>query len=58
MRFWNCEFCEKWDFQNVNLVKNENLKMWILWKMMFSKGEFSDKLRIFAPVCMSQNHTI
>ena len=31
-RIWcsKCEFCEKWDFQNVNFVKNEILKMWIL----------------------------
>ena len=21
MRVWNCEFCEKWDFENVNFVK-------------------------------------
>ena len=39
MRFWKCEFGEKWDFKNVNLVKSE-----------FSKYEFLDKLRIFAPV--------
>ena len=50
---WKCEFCEKWDFENVNLVKNEILKilnfvkneilkMWILWKMRRSKCEFSD----------------
>ena len=26
MRFWNCEFCEKWNFKNVNFVKNETLK--------------------------------
>ena len=24
-----CEFCEKWDFENVNFVKIEALKMWI-----------------------------
>ena len=51
MRFWKCEFIQKWDFQNVNFVKNEIFKMWILWKMRFSKYEFLDKLRIFAPVC-------
>ena len=28
-----CEFCETWDFENVNFVKHETLKMWILWKM-------------------------
>ena len=27
--FEKCEFCEKWDFKNVNSVKNEILKMWI-----------------------------
>ena len=26
--------------------------MWILWKVKFSKCEFSDKLRIFALVCL------
>ena len=26
------EFCEKWDFENVNFVKSEILKMWILSK--------------------------
>ena len=51
MRFWKCEFCEKWDFEIVNLVKNvilkmcilsKNviLKMWILSKMGFWKCEF------------------
>ena len=31
-RIWclkKCEFCEKWDFEIVNCVKNEILKMWI-----------------------------
>ena len=45
-----CEFCGKWDFENVTFVKNETLKLWILSKMKFSNCEFSDKLRIFAPV--------
>ena len=31
-RLWNCEFCEKIDFENVNFVKNEIFKVWILWK--------------------------
>ena len=44
MRFWKCEFCEKWDFENVNFVKNKTLKMWILCKMRFSKCEFLDFL--------------
>ena len=33
MRLWKYEFCEKWDFENVNFVKNEILKTWILRKM-------------------------
>ena len=33
MRLWNCEFCEKWDVENVNFVKNEIFKLWILSKM-------------------------
>ena len=45
-----CEFCQKWDFENVNFVKNEILKLWVLWKMRFSKCEFLNKLRVFAPV--------
>ena len=32
MGFWNCEFCEKWDFEIANFVKNEILKLRILWK--------------------------
>ena len=43
MRFSNCEFCEKWDFKIVNFVKNETLKMWILWKMKLWKCEFCKK---------------
>ena len=39
MRFWKCEFCEKWDFKIVNFGKIENFKMWFL-----------DKMRIFATV--------
>ena len=55
MRFWKCEFCQNWDFQNVNVVKIEILKMWILSKLRFSKCEFLYKLRIFAPVwCIQQ----
>ena len=38
-----CELCEKWDFENVNFVKNEILKMWILWKIRFWKCEFWEK---------------
>ena len=54
LMFEKCEFCEKWDFENVNLVKNETLevwifwkneilKMWILWKMRLWKCEFCEK---------------
>ena len=39
-----CEFCEKWDFENVNFVKIEILKMWILWKLRFWKCEFCEKV--------------
>ena len=60
--FEMCEFCQKWDFENVNFVKNDALKMWILTKMGFWNCEFCekwdvqkviffDKLRIFASVC-------
>ena len=62
MRFQKGEFCKKWDFRNVNFVKNEILEMWILQKLRFQKGEFCkklgfsicellDKIWIFAPVC-------
>ena len=49
MKLWKCEFGEKWYFQNVNFLKYETLKMWILWKIRFSKCEFLDKLRNFCP---------
>ena len=29
MRFWHCEFCQQWDFEIVNSVKNDHFKMWI-----------------------------
>ena len=38
--FQKCEFCQNWDFRNVNFSKNEILEMWILWKMRFQKCEF------------------
>ena len=38
-----CEFCQKWDFEIVNFVKNVILKMWILRKMRFWKCEFCKK---------------
>ena len=40
---WKCEFCEKCDLENVNFVKNEILRMWILWKMRFWECEFCGK---------------
>ena len=60
MRFQKCEFCEKWDFRNVNLVKIEISEMWILWKLRFQKGEFLDKMWIFAPafIAFSQGFEI
>ena len=42
MRFWKCEFCVKWDFEIVNFVK-----------IILSKCDFLDKLRTFAPVCVT-----
>ena len=30
LMFEKCEFCEKWDFENVNFVKNEISERWIL----------------------------
>ena len=44
MRFSKCEFWQKWDFENVNFVKNEILETWILSKMGFSKCESRQKL--------------
>ena len=43
LMFEKCEFCEKWEFEIVNFVKNEVLKMWILWKMRFWKCDFCEK---------------
>ena len=40
MRFQKCEFCEQWDFRNVNFVK-----------VVFSICWFLDKIGIIAPVC-------
>ena len=40
--FHKGEFCEKWDFRNVNFVKIEILEMWILSKLWFQKGEFCE----------------
>ena len=41
--FEKCECCEKWDFENVNFVNNESLKLWISWKIRFWKCEFCEK---------------
>ena len=43
-KLWKCELCEKWDFENVNFVKNDILKMWILWKMRLWNCEFCEKI--------------
>ena len=43
MRFWKCEFCPKWGFENVNFVKNETFQLWIFLKMRFWKCEFCEK---------------
>ena len=47
--FLECEFCENWDFRNVNFInfmKNEVSHMWILWKLRFQKCEFCEKIEI------------
>ena len=44
---WKCEFFEKWDFENVIFLKNETLKMWILWKMRRWKCEFCEKMKLW-----------
>ena len=41
--FEKYEFCVKLDFENVNFVKNETLKLWILWKIRLWKCEFCEK---------------
>ena len=62
MRLWKCEFCEnrdfeivnfvkKWGLENVNFVKNETLKLWILGKLRFSKCDFWIKWG-FLPQCV------
>ena len=44
MRLWNCEFCQKQDFENVNFVKKQDFG-----NVNFMKNE-TLKLCIFAPV--------
>ena len=43
MRLWNCEFFEKWDSQIVNFLKNETLKLWIVWNMRLWNCDFCEK---------------
>ena len=43
LMFQKCEFCEKWDFENVNFDKNVILKLWIKWKMRLGNCEFYEK---------------
>ena len=40
--FEKCEFCEKWDFEIVNFVRNGTLKLWILRKTRLWKCEFCE----------------
>ena len=46
LMFEKCEFCEKWDFENMNFVKIEISELWILWKMRLQKCEFCEKNEI------------
>ena len=43
IRLWKCEFWQKWEFDNVNFVKNDIFKMWISSKLVISKCEFCQK---------------
>ena len=53
MRFWNCEFCEKWDFEIMNFVKKWDfgivnfVKNEILLKLRFWNCEFCEKMRLW-----------
>ena len=48
MRFWKSEFCEKWDFENVNFVKNGILKMRIFgWIVDFSPSVGKQELDFY-----------
>ena len=42
LKFEKCEFRENWDLENVNFVKIQIYKMWILWKFKLTKCEFCD----------------
>ena len=57
LRLWKCEFCENWDFGNVNFVKIEILEMWILSKMRHRKCEFRGKWD-FGNVNFVENETL
>ena len=62
--FEKCEFCEKWDFENVNFVKMRLWKYdfcekWDFESVNFVKSEIFkiwilDKIRIFAPVWITE----
>ena len=54
LRFQKCEFCEKWDFKNVNFVKNEISERWILYKLDFQCVNFWIKCG-FSPQCEQNN---
>ena len=45
LRFWYCELCENWDFEIVNFIKIENLK---LKNVNFVKIEILNILTIFS----------
>ena len=47
MRLWKCEFCVKRVPKNVNFVKNEGLKLWILWKNATLKMWILWKMRVW-----------
>ena len=47
MIFWKPEFCEKWDFENVNCVKNETLINVNFVKMRFWKCEYCGEMRLW-----------
>ena len=41
MRFWKCEFSEKWDFETVDFLKIEIFTMWFLNKL---RGEIPSSM--------------
>ena len=46
--FEKCELCQKWDFQNVNFVKNEISKceFWEKWDVQIVNFEKNEKNKI------------